>query len=102
MTMSSYKETGVASPDLVKLAIKVLSNSNRYALMRLMLNTKRDLCVNELAQAIGISQSATSHQLAHLEACGVVRSIPMGRTRCYVPTNSPLTKKVATVINSLT
>ena len=81
--------------------MKILSNSNRYDLMKLLINTKRDLCVYELSENVGISQSATSHQLAYLEAQGVVKSIRMGKTKCYLPTDAPLTKKVAKVIDSL-
>jgi len=54
--------------------MKILSNSNRFDLMKLLLNTKRDLCVHELSENVGISQSATFHQLACLEARGVVKS----------------------------
>ena len=81
--------------------MKILSNANRYNLMKILLNARRDLCVHELSEAIGISQSATSHQLAYLEARGVVKGIRMGKTMCYEPTDSPLTKKVARVIESL-
>ena len=66
--------------------------------MQTLLSAKRDVCVHELAEAIGISQSATSHQLAYLEARGVVRGVRMGKTMCYEPTDTPLTEKVASVI----
>lgn len=81
--------------------LRILSNANRLFIMGLILNAKNDYCVHELSEAIGISQSATSHQLSYLEACGVVQSMRMGRTKCYLPTSSPLTKKLAKVINYL-
>lgn len=81
--------------------LKILSNRNRYSIMSLIINAKNDYCVAEIAKASGISQSATSHQLAYLEAYGVVKSVRMGKTKCYLPTNSSLTKKTAKVINSL-
>ncbi|MBI2673811.1 MAG: helix-turn-helix transcriptional regulator [Candidatus Zambryskibacteria bacterium] len=59
------------------------------------------MCVHELSEAVGISQSSTSHQLAYLEARGLVKSVRMGKTMCYEPTNVLLTKKVAKVIESL-
>lgn len=69
--------------------------------MKLILNAKNDYCVHELSEVIGISQSATSHQLAYLETHGVVKSVRTGKTKCYMPTHSTLTKKLARVINSL-
>lgn len=101
MTKSSYNNHSGAHSDSARSAMKILSNANRYDLMKLLLGTKRDLCVHELSETVGISQSATSHQLAYLEARGVVKSIRMGKTKCYLPTTAPLTKKIAHVIASL-
>jgi len=97
MTKSSYN----TKSDTAQSVMKILSNTNRYDLMKLLFNTKRDLCVHELSETVGISQSATSHQLAYLEARGVVKSIRMGKTKCYLPTEAPLTKKVAKVVECL-
>jgi len=85
-----------------RMALKVLSNKHRFAIMKVLLSAPRDLCVHELSENIGISQSSTSHQLAYLQACGVVEGSRMGRTKCYVPTNEPLTRKIANVIHTLT
>ncbi|MBI2065705.1 MAG: winged helix-turn-helix transcriptional regulator [Candidatus Zambryskibacteria bacterium] len=101
MTMLSYKKKASSATTGEGAAIKILSNINRYAIMKLILNAKNDYCVHELSEAMGISQSATSHQLAYLEARGAVKSIRTGKTKCYVPTNSPLTRKIFIVINSL-
>lgn len=101
MTILSYKKDKSTTTTNALVAIKILGNANRYAIMRLLLNTKHDLCVHEVSEAIGISQSATSHQLAYLEARGVVLSVRMGKIKCYLPTNSPLTRKLAIIIRSL-
>ena len=95
MKTLSYEKSGVHD------VIKILSNKNRYSIMKLILKARNDYCVRELSEALGISQSATSHQLAYLEACGVVRSVRTGKTKCYIPTNSTFTKKITKVINSL-
>lgn len=87
--------------DITKTVMKILSNKNRYAIMKTLFSAKRDLCVHELSDAIGISQSATSHQLAYLEAHGVVKGVRMGKTMCYEPTDVLVAKKVAKVIESL-
>lgn len=101
MIISSYKKKSAFSMTFAQTAIKIISNSNRFSIMKLLLNTTKDLCVHELSESIGISQSATSHQLAYLEAYGVVKSVRIGRTKCYLPTDSMLTKKLAQVIQSL-
>ncbi len=101
MTKLSYNKTGDASLGHARLVIKMLLNASRHNLLKLLLNSKRDLCVHELSEAVGISQSAASHQLAYLEAHGVVKGVRMGKTMCYEPTNTALTKKVAKVIKSL-
>ena len=82
-------------------SIKILSNANRLAIMSLLFEAKKDLCVSEIAEAIGISQSLASHQLAYLEARGVVEGHRMGQMICYIPSATPLSKKVARVIQSL-
>lgn len=103
MLISSCKNKKRKSPvsDLSQTTIKILSNKHRYAIMKRLFDSTRDMCVHELSQAVGISQSATSHQLAYLEACGVVESVRTGKTKCYLPTDSLLTKKVSRVIESL-
>lgn len=95
MTRLSYDTDGAVR------TLRMLSNANRLGIMKLILNAKNDYCVHELSEAIGISQSATSHQLAYLEARGVVKSVRIGKTKCYMPTHSSLTKKLVKVINSL-
>ena len=82
-------------------SIKILSNANRLAIMSLLFEAKKDLCVSEIAEAIGISQSLASHQLAYLETRGVVEGHRMGQMICYIPSAKPLSKKVARVIQSL-
>jgi len=83
-------------------AVRVLATSSRYSIMALLLNSKEELCVNQIAKQVGMSQSATSHQLAYLEVRGIIRGIRYGQTKCYVPTNSILTKKIALIIKALT
>lgn len=85
----------------VTLPIKILSNQNRFAIMLLLLKSKENLCVNEVADAVGISQSLASHQLAYLEARGAVIGHRTGQIICYRPTNTPLAKKIRAVVELL-
>ncbi len=82
--------------------LKILSNKNRYSILKLLLFSSKDLCVHEIADSVGMSQSATSHQLAYLEARGVVSSVRMGKTKCYIPTENEVTDKILAIIKSLT
>jgi DNA-binding transcriptional ArsR family regulator len=49
-----------------------------------LLGKTKMLCVSQIAREVGLSMSATSHQLRQLEASGLVRSIRKGRTICYL------------------
>jgi len=83
------------------LSIKILSNNNRFMIMESLFNTKENLCVNEIAKAIKISQSLASHQLAYLEAYGIVKGHRIGQTMCYMPTKTSLAKKIGRIIKLL-
>jgi len=97
MTKSSY----ISEIEKAVAIIKILSNGNRYAIMKTLFNAKRDLCVHELSETVGISQSATSHCLAYLEARGVVTYVRMGKTKCYQPTDTLFARKIHKVIKIL-
>lgn len=81
--------------------IKILCNSNRFAIISLLSGAKRDLCVSEIAKEVGISQSLASHQLSYLEARGVVSSTRMGQSMCYALSAMPITKKVVGIAKLL-
>jgi len=83
------------------ILIKTLSNPHRLAIMSLLGKSKKDMCVNEIADYIGISQSLTSHQLAYLEAREVVRGHRMGQITCYKPAKNTRTKKLLDIIKKL-
>ena len=103
MRISSYSQRLSAEKASTALAaLKILSNKNRFRIMKILLGSRRDLCVHELSETLGMTQSATSHQLAYLEARGVVVGVRTGQTKCYVPTGSALTKKVAGIIRVVT
>ena len=80
-------------------ALKILSSRTRFMILKTLTSSPDDLCVNEIAHAIGMTQSATSHQLSRLEDKGIVTSFREGQTVCYHLTNSPLTKKLASIIS---
>ena len=83
------------------VTMKILCNPNRLIILSLLLGVKKDLCVNQIAEKVGISQSLASHQLSYLEVRGIVENIRMGQTTCYVLSSSSLAKKVVKVIKLL-
>lgn len=91
----------MSSTQAAMTIIKILCNSNRFAIVSLLSGAKRDLCVSEIAKEVGISQSLASHQLSYLEARGVVSSIRMGQSMCYILSTLPITKKVVGVAKLL-
>ncbi|PIP86663.1 transcriptional regulator [Candidatus Campbellbacteria bacterium CG11_big_fil_rev_8_21_14_0_20_44_21] len=78
---------------------KILSSGTRFKIVTLLMKAGRDLCVNEIAEAIGMSHSATSHQLAKLEDKGIVRSFRMGQMICYEIERSAVTGELLTVVD---
>lgn len=60
---------------------KVLSDSTRVRIISALV--QRELCVHELSEALGLSHSATSHQLAMLREMRLVAATNQGRHRIY-------------------
>jgi DNA-binding transcriptional ArsR family regulator len=84
--------------DLHTLA-RTLASKSRLEIILLILKSKEDLCVQEIAEKVSLTHSATSHQLAKLESVGLVESHRMGQTICYTEKDSPLTSKLRKIIN---
>jgi len=62
--------------------IHLLSDPTRVKIL-LLLKRNKELCVSEIAEILGVSISAISHQLKLLEQSSLVTSLKMGRTVCY-------------------
>lgn len=62
----------------------VVADPTRVKIL-LLLNKHNKLCVSDLANIVGVSISAISHQLDLLERSRLVSSIRMGRIVCYYP-----------------
>ncbi|XOU94491.1 MAG: ArsR/SmtB family transcription factor [Candidatus Kerfeldbacteria bacterium] len=63
---------------------QLLSDPTRIKIL-LLLKKQGILCVTDIADIIGISISAVSHQLSKLESMNFVKSEKMGKTVCYSP-----------------
>lgn len=73
----------VDEPTAVRLAetFKALSDPTRVRMISALLDD--ELCVHELAEAVGVSQSAASHQLALLREMRLVQFTREGRRVFY-------------------
>ena len=70
---------------------KLLSDPTRCRIINLLLVEKDGMCVSELAEAVDVSHSAMSHQLAKLEARGIVEGFREGQSFCYMLRNNETT-----------
>ncbi len=77
---------------------KLLSDPTRLKILAVLMSAKRELCVNEIAEAVNVSQSATSHQLAKLEARGIVSCFRDGKTICYEIEDIPLVETIQAIL----
>lgn len=79
-------------------SLKLLSDPTRLKILCLLFANRGGLCVYEVADEVGISHSAASHQLSKLEARNIAESFRDGQTICYKIIKSDLTKNLEKVI----
>ncbi len=76
---------GLLDPEDARLLaerFQLLSDPNRLRMVHALVEGG-ELCVGDLAGLLGMSQSATSHQLRQLRLAGLVRSRKLGREVFY-------------------
>ncbi len=80
---------------------KLFADPTRLRILKVLLVNK-EMCVNEIAESIGMSHSATSHQLAKLEARDILHCERKGKTMCYMIKENVKTKifkKIMSIFN---
>lgn len=80
---------------------KIISNSNRLQILKYLFEATQEVCVYQISQKVGISQSLASHQLAYLSARGVVEGYRVGQTMCYKIVNSKYAHVLSHVVKIL-
>ena len=85
----------------ISASFKLLSDPTRLRILCILFENKEGLCVYEIADSVGISQSAASHQLAKLEAKGIVSSFREGQMICYAIVENTETSNLEKMINML-
>lgn len=81
-------------------AFKILSDPTRFKILSLLSSEQEGLCVYELADAVGVSHSAASHQLTKLEARGIVDSFREGQQVCYKLQSNSFTESLVRVMEA--
>lgn len=77
---------------------RLLGDRTRFAIIKLLIGERREVCVNEIASRVGASHSATSHQLAKLEDRGIVCGKRVGQTVCYRLCKKPIVEKLKRLV----
>lgn len=79
----------------------ILSDPTRVRILKLLFRNREGMCVYEIAKEVGSSPSATSHQLAKLEARGIVFCYREGQKMCYELTDGSLVLRIEKILRVL-
>ena len=77
----------------------ILADPTRLAILQAFFNSK-EYCVSDIASKVNVSLSAASHQLARLEARGIVSCYRKGQKICYQLNKNSLTKKIKNILEA--
>ena len=82
--VESVRASLLDAGDAARLAERftLVADPGRLRLVDALLE-EDEMCVRDLAATVGVSESATSHQLRQLRLAGLVRSRKQGRTVYY-------------------
>ena len=83
----------------INKTLKALSDEGRLRILSL-LNSKKDLCVCEIKEIIGLSQPAISSQLKILEGAGLVQYAKDGRWINY-NINKEMDREIKKILDSV-
>ncbi len=73
----------------------IIADPTRCRIIKLLVDAEKSgQCVYEVAETIGLTHSAASHQLNKMEALKIVECVRVGQSMCYSLTDSEFTKKL--------
>lgn len=75
----------------------ILADPTRLTILRILFENQ-EYCVSDITDKVGVSLSAVSHQLARLEAQGVVSCYRRGQKVCYHLQKNSLTSKIKNIL----
>ena len=61
---------------------EIFSNPTRFKII-FLLKKYKELCATDIANVLGISVSAVSHQARIIESAGIINRVRMGKMICY-------------------
>ena len=82
-------------------AFHLLADPTRCRMLLLLSRHPEGMCVSEISEALGMTQSATSHQLGKLERNGVLTSFRDGQMICYEIGPSLRARAIVRVLKSI-
>ena len=98
-TKSTYKKEGEKHWAMeTASAFKILADSTRCRILKLLAQNPEGMCVFEIAAAVRISHSAASHQLNNLAARGILVSFRDGQMVCYEISDTRLARNIINVL----
>jgi len=77
---------------------KILSDPTRCKILKLLVESRESMCVSEIAEAVGTTHSAASHQLNGLETRGVLVSFREGQTICYEIADTHIARNIVRIL----
>ena len=101
MNSLSYKEETTKNSHWAQetaSVFKILADPTRCKILKLLVQNKEGMCVNEIADAVGATHSATSHQLNGLETRMVLKSIREGQTICYEIADTRIARNIVRIL----
>jgi DNA-binding transcriptional ArsR family regulator len=78
---------------------KLLADHNRYRALALLMHTKGGMSVGDIAEALRMNHSATSHLLAVLHEKNIVSYHRKGREMRYEITKKPIAKHITRLLH---
>lgn len=98
MNIHSYIFMSPQNTQQLADTFKILADETRLKILQLLFSSTEIICVNQIADIVGVSPSATSHQLAKLEARKIVTCSRSGQTMCYRIDDNKLTRMLRQII----
>ena len=91
----------VSSRDTIMSSVfNTLGDTTRFTIFQILVKRK-DACVSDIADIVGITVPAASHHLKILEMNGLARKERMGQMICYrVRDDKPLIKSIIKLIKN--
>ncbi len=83
------------------LIFGALGDPGRLRIFKILLENK-DVCVSDMANILGVSVPAASHQLSVLETAGLIERLRRGKMTCFkIPVENKTVKSIIDVLNKV-